>query len=176
MGTPENGTEVQPFVTTLGRKSGKPHPVQIRAYYWSGRLVGTSPFPKTRRDWVLNILDHPNVTIQTETQVVHATAKVMDTESDSEIKENVSKHRIEWRSVDCPVFEPQIDAFVEFFPDIPVEELFDEESVVHSPGEDPLPASTLSELIRWQAENGCYPKQIPEEKTRVPGSPVPPAR
>ena len=174
MGTLENGTEIQPFVTTLGRRSRKPHSVQIRAYYWNGRLVGTSPFPKTRRDWVVNILSHPKVTIQTETQVVNATAKVMAIESDLEIKENVSKHRIGWRSVDCPVFDPTIDTFVEFFPETPVEELFDNESVVHSPSEDPLPASTLPELIRLQDEGACYPKQIPEEKTRAPKSPVPP--
>ncbi|MBI2879967.1 MAG: nitroreductase family deazaflavin-dependent oxidoreductase [Candidatus Tectomicrobia bacterium] len=173
MGTPANGTEIQPFITTVGRETQKPHMVQIRVYYWNGRLIGTSPFPKTRRDWVLNILANPQVTIQTETKVMKATAKVLEKGTDLETKENVARFRIGWRSETCPVFEPDIDAFVEFFPEAPTEALFDDLSVVHSPDRDPLPAPTLPEIMRWQGRGDCYPRQLPEEKKQLPASPPP---
>ncbi|MFQ5913717.1 MAG: nitroreductase/quinone reductase family protein [Nitrospinota bacterium] len=173
---PANGTEIQPYITTLGRKWQKPHAVQIRVYYWDGRLIGTSPFPKTKRDWVLNIMAHPHVTVQTETKVVNVTARLLEKGTERQTKENVARFRIGWRSDTCPVFDPGIDAFVEFFPEVPPEELFDEASVVHSSTEDPLPAPTLPEIQEWQEQGNSYPKQIPEEKRRLPESPLRPPR
>ena len=170
METPANGTEIQPFITTTGRKTQTPHHVQIRVYYWDGRLIGTSPFPKTNRDWVHNLIANPNVGIQTETRAVKATAKMLEKDADREAKEAVAKFRIGWRSSTCPVFEPEIDAFVEFFPEGPPEDLFDDASVIHSPAADPLPDSTLEEVMARQARGECYPKQIPEEKRRLPES------
>ena len=41
-------------------------------------------------------------------------------------------HRISWRTDHCPVFQPSTDTFVEFFPEIPPEELFDEAIICHS--------------------------------------------
>ncbi len=170
METPENGTEIQPFITTTGRKTQQPHHVQIRVYYWNGRLIGTSPFPKTNRDWVHNLIANPDVKIQTETRSVKATAKVLEKDADREAKEGIAKYRIGWRSHTCPVFEPEIDAFVEFFPEGSPEALFDEAGVIHSPGADPLPASTLEEVMTWQEQGKSYPKQISEEKRRLPES------
>ena len=48
--------------------------------------------------------------------------------------------------------------------------LFDEAGVIHSPGADPLPDLTLEEVMARQARGECYPKQIPEEKRRLPES------
>ncbi len=65
-------------------------------------------------------------------------------------------HRISWRTDHCPVLQPSTDSFVEFFPEIPPEELFDEAIIRHSPLKDPLAASTLDGVLDWQKKGNYY--------------------
>jgi deazaflavin-dependent oxidoreductase (nitroreductase family) len=162
MEKPLNGTEIQPLVTTRGRKTGKPHTVQIRIYYWNGRLIATSPYPRIRRDWPANVGANPDVTISVGGRVVRAKAKVL--EQDNEAKENVAKLRISWRGSHCPIFEPEEDTFVEFFPEEPSESLFDEPYVTHSPSRDPLVATSLREIVEWQKKGNWYAKEARESR------------
>lgn len=154
MKVPANGTEIVPKVTTRGRKTGKPHTVQIRVYYWNGRLIATSPYPSIKRDWVPNIMAHPDVVIEAGSKVIKAKGKVLT--SDPETTANIAMHRISWRTDHCPVLQPSTDSFVEFFPEIPPEELFDEAIIRHSPLKDPLAASTLDGVLDWQKKGNYY--------------------
>ena len=154
MQTPANGTEIVPRVTTMGRKSGQPRTVQIRVYYWNGRLIATSPYPSKKRDWVQNIMASPDVTISAAGKTTKAKAKVL--KGDPATTERIAMHRISWRTDHCPVFTPNTDTFVEFFPEIPPEELFSDSSIRHSPAKDPLAARTLDGVLEWQKEGKFY--------------------
>ncbi len=154
MKAPANGTEIVPQVTTMGRKSGQPRTVQIRVYYWNGRLFATSPYPTKKRDWVQNIMANPDVVIKAGDKVTKANAKIL--KGDPATTDRIAMHRISWRTDHCPVLQPSTDSFVEFFPEIPPEELFDEAIIRHSPLKDPLAAPSLDEVLEWQKKGNYY--------------------
>ena len=151
-----HGTEIQPFVTTTGRLSGVARSVQVRVYCWNGRLIATSPFPRTKRDWVSNILANPRVTLASANVHVSATASVVPAHQDREMKTDVAMMRISWRNGDCPVFEPDEDAFVEFFTDSDPEPLFTAAGVTHALERDPLAGSSLDAVRDWQRRGLTY--------------------
>ncbi len=153
MKVPANGTEIVPKVTTRGRKTGKPHTVQIRVYYWNGRLIATSPYPTKKRDWVQNIMANPDVVIKAGDKVTKAKAKIL--KGDPVTTDRIAMHRISWRTDHCPVFQPSTDTFVEFFPEEPPEDFFDDTNMRHSLLKDPLAAPTLDGVLEWQ-EKGYY--------------------
>ncbi len=157
METPANGTEIQPLVTTTGRRTGSPHTVRIRMYYWHGRLIATSPYPRIKRDWVPNIVAHPEVTIQSGSAVAKAQGKLLD--RDPETRESVIMRRISWRTEHCPILEPTSTSVVEFFTEGPPEALFADAFITHSPDLDPLAASTLEEIVEWQNRGNWNPRQ-----------------
>ena len=154
MKSPANGTEIVAKVTTKGRKTGNPRSVQIRVYYWNGRLIATSPYPSIRRDWVPNIMANPAVVIQAGNTVIKATGKILT--SDPEMKKNIAMCRISWRTGHCPVLQPSTDSFVEFLPEEPPEKLFDGSNVSHSLSQDPLAAATLDGVLEWQKNGNFY--------------------
>jgi len=154
MKAPANGTEIVPRVTTTGRKSGEPRTVQIRVYYWNGRLIATSPYPSKKRDWVQNVMAHPEVVIQAGDKVTKAKAKIL--KGDPAATEPIAMHRISWRTDHCPVFTPKTDTFVEFFPEMSPEELFAGGNIRHSPAKDPLAAPTLDGVLEWQKQGKFY--------------------
>ena len=154
MKAPANGTEIVPQVTTMGRKSRQPRTVRIRVYYWNGRLLATSPYPSQKRDWVQNIMGNPDVVIKAGDKVTKANAKIL--KGDPATTDRIAMHRISWRTDHCPVFQPSTDTFVEFFPEIPPEELFDEAIIRHSLPKDPLAASTLDGVLEWQKKGNFY--------------------
>ncbi len=157
MNTPTNGTEIIAKVTTRGRNTGKPRTVQIRVYYWNGRLIATSPYPSIKRDWVPNIMANPEVVIQSGNTVIKAKGKMLN--SDPEMKKNIAMCRISWRTDHCPVLQPSTDSFVEFFPEEPPEKLFVEPNVSHSLSKDPLAAATLDGVLEWQKNGNFYQTQ-----------------
>ena len=157
MDAPANGTEIQPLVTTVGRKTGKAHTVQIRVYYWHGRLIATSPYPRIKRDWVQNIMANPTVAIESGSVKTRARAEVIG--RDPETTEQIAIRRISWRTDHCPVLEPGGTAFVEFFPDARPEALFKDAFVTHSPELDALAASTLNGVLEWQFLGNWHKRQ-----------------
>ncbi len=154
MKVPANGTEIVPQVTTIGRKSRQPRTVQIRIYYWNGRLIATSPYPTKKRDWVQNVMANPDVVIKARDKVTKAKAKIL--KGDPATTDRIAMHRISWRTDHCPVFQPSTDTFVEFFPEEPPEELFNEANVRHSLPKDPLAAPTLDGVLKWQKMGNYY--------------------
>ena len=156
MNAPINGTEIVPHVTTVGRKSGQPRTVQIRIYYWNGRMIATSPYPSKKRNWVENVMASSDVVIKIDDKVTKATAKIL--KGDPATTDRIAMHRISWRTNHCPVFLPETDTFVEFFPEIPPEELFAESNVRHSPAKDPLAAETIDGVLDWQKQGKFYEK------------------
>ena len=154
MKAPHNGTEIVPHVTTTGRKTGQPRTVQIRIYYWNGRLIATSPYPSKKRDWVQNVMAHPEVVIKAGDKVAKARAKIL--KDDPKTTDHIAMHRISWRTDHCPVFQPTTDTFVEFFPEIPPEEFFLTANIRHSPIKDPLAAETLEGVLEWQKQGKFY--------------------
>ena len=154
MKVPANGTEIVPQVTTIGRKSRQPRTVQIRIYYWNGRLIATSPYPTKKRDWVQNVTANPDVVIKARDKVTKAKAKIL--KGDPATTDRIAMHRISWRTDHCPVFQPSTDTFVEFFPEEPPEELFNEANVRHSLPKDPLAAPTLDGVLKWQKMGNYY--------------------
>ena len=154
MKTPANGTEIVPQVITRGRKTGEARTVQIRVYYWNGRLIATSPYPTQKRDWVQNIMANPDVVIKSGDKVTKANAKIL--KGDPATTDSIAMHRISWRTDHCPVLQPSTDTFVEFFPEIPPEELYDEAIIRHSPLKDPLAALSLDEILEWQKKGNYY--------------------
>jgi len=153
-----HGTEIQPLVTTTGRVSGEARSAQVRVYCWRGRLIATSPFPRTRRDWVSNILANPRVTLASGDAEVSATARLVPADQDREMKTHVAMMRISWRNGDCPVFEPEEDAFVEFFTDSDPEPLFAAAAVTHALRRDPLAGDSLDAVRDWQRRGLVYRK------------------
>jgi len=154
MKVPANGTEIVPQLTTRGRKTGQPRTVQIRVYYWNGRLIATSPYPTEKRNWVQNVIAYPDVMIHTGNKVTKAKVKILV--DDPETTGHIAMHRISWRTDHCPALQPNTDTFVEFFPELAPEELFDEANVRHSPLKDPLAAPTLDGVLEWQKEGHYY--------------------
>lgn len=157
-----NGTEIQPLVTTRGRKTGKPHTVQIRVYYWHGRLIATSPYPKIKRDWVPNIMAHPEVTIRSGSTVTKAKGRVLLQDPDTAT--SIAMRRISWRTDHCPVLELDNMTFMEFLPEVPADELFKDAFVTHSPDMDPLAAPTLDEVVEWQNKGNFHTRQPRPER------------
>jgi deazaflavin-dependent oxidoreductase (nitroreductase family) len=155
--TPENGTEITPLVTTIGRKTGLPRTVRIRIYYWNGRMIATSPYPRMRRSWVRNLMDHPEATIESQGRTVKARAQVLP---DRETAGEIARFRISWRTDHCPVLQPSTDTFVEFFPEAPAESFYTPEAIRHSPTVDPLAGSTLDEILAWQDKGGFYKARV----------------
>jgi deazaflavin-dependent oxidoreductase (nitroreductase family) len=152
--TPANGTEIQPLITTIGRKTGNPRTVRVRIYYWNGRLIATSPYPQRKRDWVANILVNPEVVITAGDKTIKVKAKLID--RDLPTKTDIAKHRISWRTAHCPAIEPTSSAFIEFFPQEPPEALFDDANVTRSPLRDPLAGRTIDEILDWQKKGNWY--------------------
>ncbi len=162
METPADGTEIQPLVTTIGRITGKPHTVQIRVYYWRGRLIATSPYPKIKRDWVPNIMAHPEVTIQSGSTVTKAKGKAL--EQDPDTASSIAMRRISWRTDHCPVLELDNMTFMEFFPEVPAEELFKDAFITHSPDLDSLAPPTLNAIMEWQNRGNFHSRQPRPER------------
>ena len=156
MNPSHHGTEIQPFVTTTGRVSGAARAAQVRVYCWRGRLIATSPYPRTKRDWVSNIEANPHVTLSNGDAHVNATARLVPRGQDQEMKTDVAMMRISWRNGDCPVFEPDEDTFVEFFSDGDPEHLFAPQSVTHTLGRDPLAGDDLDAVRDWQQRGLVY--------------------
>ena len=154
MKAPANGTEIVPRVTTIGRKSGEPRTVQIRVYYWNGRLIATSPYPTQKRDWVQNIMANPEVVIRLGNKVCKARGRIVA--GDTATTDRIAMHRISWRTDHCPVFQPSTDTFVEFFPEIAPEDLYNETNIRHSPLKDPLAAPSLDGVLEWQKKGNYY--------------------
>jgi deazaflavin-dependent oxidoreductase (nitroreductase family) len=155
--TPASGTEIQPLVTTIGRKTGKPHTVQIRVYYWHERLIATSPYPQIKRDWVRNIIANPDVSIVSGSVKTRARTQVIT--QDPETTQEIAMRRISWRTDHCPVLEPGGTAFVEFFPEVPPDALFQDAFITHSPDLDALAAPTFSGVIEWQTQGDWHLRQ-----------------
>ncbi|NIO06614.1 MAG: nitroreductase family deazaflavin-dependent oxidoreductase [Deltaproteobacteria bacterium] len=154
MNAPANGSEIVPQVTTIGRKSGKPRTVEIRVYYWNGRLIATSPYPSKKRDWVQNVMANPDVVIRSGDKVTKARAKIV--KEDPSTTDRIAMHRISWRTDHCPVFQPSTDTFVEFFPEIVPEELYNASVIRHKPEKDPLAAASLEGVLEWQKKGNYY--------------------
>ncbi|MBM2810045.1 MAG: F420H(2)-dependent quinone reductase [Chloroflexi bacterium] len=162
METPLNGTEIQPLVTTVGRRTGKPHTVQIRVYYWHGRLIATTPYPRIKRDWIQNVMADPGVSIESGSVKTRARAEVIT--RDPETTEQIAIRRISWRGAHCPLLVPEGTSFVEFFPEEAPEALFRDALITHSPELDPLAAPTLSGVIEWQNEGNWHRRQPTTEQ------------
>ena len=63
-------------LTTIGRKSGEPRPIEIWWFHVDGRFIITGlPGP---RDWYANVLAHPDVEISTSIGTFTATAVPID--------------------------------------------------------------------------------------------------
>lgn len=159
MPTPANGTEIQPLVKTVGRRSGQPRTVRIRIYYWNGRMIATSPYPRIKRDWVQNVVANPRVTIEAGDRLVKARAKLLEQEFDT--KANIAMRRISWRTSHCPVLQASTDTFVEFFPESPPEDLYAPDNVTHNPAVDPLAGPTLAAVEAWQQQGKYYTETSP---------------
>ncbi len=97
---------------------------------------------------------HPEVIIKAGDKVAKAKAKIL--KGDSKTTDHIAMYRISWRTDHCPVFTPQTDTFVEFFLEIPPEELFAEANVRHSPVKDPLAAETIDGVLEWQKQRKSY--------------------
>jgi hypothetical protein len=105
---------------------------------------------------VSNILANPRVTLASADVQVSATASVVPAHQDREMKTDVAMMRISWRNGDCPVFEPDEDAFVEFFTDSDPEPLFTAAGVTHAVERDPLAGSSLDAVRDWQRRGLTY--------------------
>ena len=165
---PENGTEIQALVTTKGRKTGVNHTTRVRIYYWNGRIIAMSPYPrpsgKTSRDWVQNVMKNPEVTIKNADVVANGTGKIVG--SELELKRTIAMYRISWRGPICPTVAPDTDTYVEFFlNDHSTEDLFVE--TTHTPSEHSLAADSFDGIKKWESSGNRYQRQ---ERSHPPWS------
>ena len=99
------------YVTTIGRRSGKPHTIEIWFAFNEGRVYLLSGGGE-RSDWVKNLTEHPTVGIRIgDRDMIAAAAPVTDPEEDGLARRLlVEKYRsryaddlIEWGSTALPI-------------------------------------------------------------------------
>jgi deazaflavin-dependent oxidoreductase (nitroreductase family) len=103
------------YVTTIGRKSGQPRPIEIWFVLRGGRIYILAEHG-LRTHWVANILENPHVTIRLAAHSFDATARVLDREHDGPLwvaVQDLAREKYGWAD-GLPV---------EILPDVPMAEL-----------------------------------------------------
>ena len=79
-------TLFRPILITTGRKTGKPHPVMLRAVNYNGKIYFSRHRPDG--DWFKNVLVNPEVTIEYNNIVLSGKAKLV---TDEEFSNKISE-------------------------------------------------------------------------------------
>jgi hypothetical protein len=74
------------ILITAGRKSGKEHPVEIRAVFYKGKFYFSRRNPNS--DWLRNALYNPNVKIEYQGKFILGTASLVN---DQELCKKISQ-------------------------------------------------------------------------------------
>jgi len=74
------------ILITAGRKSGKEHPVEIRAVFYKGKFYFSRRNPNS--DWLKNALYNPNVKIEYQGKFILGTASLVN---DQELCKKISQ-------------------------------------------------------------------------------------
>ncbi len=74
------------ILITMGRKSGKEHPVEIRAVFYKGKFYFSRRNPSS--DWLKNALYNPNVKIEYQGKLILGTASLVN---DQELSKKISQ-------------------------------------------------------------------------------------
>lgn len=101
-------------ITTIGRKTGKPHKIEIAFHNFDGVLY-ISGFPG-RRDWYANLLAYPQFTFHLK-QSAHADlpAKAIPITDETTRRRVLTKVVEKWRR------QSELDAFMQFSPLVQVQ-------------------------------------------------------
>jgi len=86
------------YLTTIGRKSGKPHEIEIWFGIHGGRLYVLSG-GGANADWVKNIRTRPTVRIRINTQRTESNARILrpNTKEDAAARELLDAKYMDWR-------------------------------------------------------------------------------
>jgi len=73
-------------LVTIGRKSGKEHPVEVRTVFYNGKFYFSRRNPNS--DWLKNALHNPNVKIIYQGKLIAGTALLLN---DQELCKKISQ-------------------------------------------------------------------------------------
>jgi deazaflavin-dependent oxidoreductase (nitroreductase family) len=92
------------YLTTTGRVTGKPHQIEI----WfgvSGATLYLMSGGMDQSDWVKNLLKNPAVTIRIASQTFHATARLVEDETEQMLARNMLADKYQERESDGSLSE-----------------------------------------------------------------------
>jgi len=81
------------YLTTIGRKTGNPHEIEIWFVEYEGNYYLVSEYPD-RSDWVKNILHNPAVTFRVgsrSAEAIHGIGRAVDRAAEPELATAVSQ-------------------------------------------------------------------------------------
>ena len=78
------------YLTTVGRRTGKPHEIEIWFAVLDGRLFMMAG-GRMRSDWVRNLIRTPGVSVRIRGETRRGTARVLDEEGEPELDARVRR-------------------------------------------------------------------------------------
>ena len=78
------------YLTTVGRRSGKPHEIEIWFAALDGRLYMMAG-GRMRSDWVRNLIRNPGVSVRIRDETRRGTARVVDEEGEPDLDARVRR-------------------------------------------------------------------------------------
>jgi deazaflavin-dependent oxidoreductase (nitroreductase family) len=95
--TPDFNREQYLYLTTRGRKSGKPREIEIWFTYRDGRFYVIAEYETS--NWVQNVRAHPEVEVKVAGRKFQARARVLSPQRDAELNravQELSRKKYEW--------------------------------------------------------------------------------
>ncbi|MEP6986279.1 MAG: nitroreductase family deazaflavin-dependent oxidoreductase [Chloroflexota bacterium] len=78
------------YLTTIGRKSGEPHEIEIW-YVPQGECYYLISGGRTEADWVKNLLHNPHISFRVQGQTYEGTGRAIDRATETELADSVDE-------------------------------------------------------------------------------------